>query len=311
MNLAPVGICTYTRLDHLMKTIEALKANTLAQQTELYIFSDGPRPGDEAKVQELRDYLTTITGFKKVHPRLQPTNNMFENTTNANMRLNENYGRSIFIEDDIVTSPYFLEFMNESLEKYESNKKVMSIGGYCPPVTIPKNYASDVFFSQIFCPWGLGMWKDRFELVNQAKTAWSRRVDPDVVNSLKYLGKDFVRRYKALCKESVTDFELAAKFDLLATVTMLKHQMFSVQPRQTMIENIGFDGTGLHCHSSDDKFFHKANAQFRPKNFTDDVSPDQRVARDMYMIWSFSKKHNPVMKSFYLLIRYLNYRLNR
>jgi len=307
MQLAPIGICTYTRLNHLIRSIDALKANTLAQQSEIYIFSDGPRPGDEAKVQELRDYLTTITGFKKVHPRLQPTNNMFENTSNAHIQLATTHGKSIFLEDDIVTSPHFLEFINNGLEKYESNKSVMSIGGYCPPIAFPKSYANDIFFSPVFCPWGVGTWKDRFELVDTMRVDWRNHIkNPQLAKNLKHVGKDLARRYKSLCRDNITDADLMAKYDLVFTVAMLQHQMFTVLPRQTLVDNIGFDGSGVHCNVKDARFTRTVDPSFRPLKLTDEVFLDSRIAGEMYLLYSFSKIKSPIMKIFYLFIRSLN-----
>lgn len=311
MTLAPVGICTYTRLVHLMKTIDALKANTLAQQTELYIFSDGPSKGDEAKVQELRDYIVTITGFKKVHLRLQPENNRFENTTKANIQLTATHGRSIFMEDDIVTSPYFLEFMNTGLDRYESNKKVFSIGGYTRPIAIPKNYAYDIYFSEVFCPWGLGTWKDRFDMSSSAIATWESRFDKGLSSRLKYVGKDLARRYKSLCRPGIKDTDLMAKFDLVATVVMLQRQMYSVLPCQTMIENIGLDGSGLNCNANDERFIRQFDPDYRPAKFKDEAFLDPRIGREVYLQFSFTKSKGPLMRSFYLLIRSLNRILER
>ena len=64
--LAPIGISVYSRLKHLKQTINALKSNTIAKASKLYIFSDGPRAGDETAVREMRNYLTSIDGFDEV-----------------------------------------------------------------------------------------------------------------------------------------------------------------------------------------------------------------------------------------------------
>ena len=128
MPLAPIGICTYSRIEHLKQTVEALKTNTLAKESELHIYSDAPRAGDEDKVELLRDYLPHINGFKKVHLILQEENNMLKNTYGAHRALTREYGQSIFMEDDNITSPHFLSFMNEALQKYESNPQILSIG---------------------------------------------------------------------------------------------------------------------------------------------------------------------------------------
>ena len=64
--LAPIGLSTYARLQHLQKTITALQQNELARDSELFVFSDAPRPGDEEKVAAVRGYLRTLDGFKRV-----------------------------------------------------------------------------------------------------------------------------------------------------------------------------------------------------------------------------------------------------
>ena len=66
-NLAPIGVFTYSRINHLRQTIEALKNNTLARESELYIFSDAAKPGDEDKILAVREYIHTINGFKSVN----------------------------------------------------------------------------------------------------------------------------------------------------------------------------------------------------------------------------------------------------
>lgn len=311
MSPAPIGICTYTRLDHLIKTVDALKANTLAQQSELYLFSDGPNKGDEAKVQELRNYLATITGFKKVHLRLQPVNNRFENTSNAHIQLTEVHGRSIFMEDDIVTSPYFLEFMNTALDRYESNKSIFSIGGYSLPIPFPKDYAHDIFFSQVFCPWGVGIWKDRFDMAVAAISTWDPAFNQGLHSRLKYIGKDLARRYKSLCRPDIKDTDLMAKFDLVATIVMLQRQMYSVLPNKTLIENIGLDGSGVNCNAGDTRFIRKFDPDHRPENLIDQPFLDSRIVREIYLQGSFTKAKSPAMRRFYLLIRTLNRMLSR
>lgn len=311
MEPAPIGVFTYTRLNHLIKTIDALKANTLAQQSEIYIFSDGPRPGDETKVQELRDYLRTITGFKRVHLKLQPINNMFENIHNAHINLTATHGRSIVLEDDVVTSPHFLEFMNAGLDRYESNKKVFSIGGYSHPLTFPKNYAHDVFFSQIFCPWGVGIWKDRFDMIRQTIASWNPQFNKQLSDGLKYIGKDLSRRYKGLCRAGIKSTDLIAKLDMVATITMLQSQMLTVLPRQTMIENIGFDGSGIHCNVEDRRFAWAVDPDYCPSKFPDEAVINHNICRQVYLLSSFSKPPGSrIKKNLYLFLRYLNHKFS-
>ena len=66
-SLAPVILFTYNRPEHTKRTMEALAANELASETDLYVFSDAAKKdADKEKVQEIRDYVKTVQGFRRV-----------------------------------------------------------------------------------------------------------------------------------------------------------------------------------------------------------------------------------------------------
>jgi len=311
MSLAPIGICTYSRIEHLKQTVDALKKNTLAKESELHIFSDGPRAGDEQKVGLLREYLPHIDGFKKVHLILQKENDMVKNTYGAHRVLTHQYGRSIFMEDDNITSPHFLSFMNEALQKYELNKQVISIGGYCPPIKIPKNYDHDVFFSKIFCSWGVGIWDDRLAMIDLERDFCSTAANNRLANELKYLGKNLNRRFQSLPKKIITEAETVSKFDILANVTMVKMRLFTVMPCRSLIHNIGLDGSGLRCSSVDVRLSHEVDLDFVPKCLPDNVILNKKIVEEMYMLQSFSTQKASLTKLFYLFLRWLNHEVGK
>ena len=63
-SLAPVILFTYNRPEHTKRTIEALAANELAAETDLYVFSDAAKKdADKGKVQEIRDYVKSVQGI--------------------------------------------------------------------------------------------------------------------------------------------------------------------------------------------------------------------------------------------------------
>ena len=51
--LAPIALFVYNRVEHTRETVEALKRNTLAKESDLFIFSDGPKTGQEENVQRV------------------------------------------------------------------------------------------------------------------------------------------------------------------------------------------------------------------------------------------------------------------
>lgn len=194
-NLAPIAFFTYHRLDHTKKTFEALKRNVLAEHTLLYVFSDGPRnEKDIEKVAEVRQYLDTISGFKEIH-FIKRENNMglTKSIINGITDITEKHGKVIIIEDDILTTKYFLQYMNDALEIYKNEERVMAIAGFSAvenreefPVT---------YFTKYFSCWGWATWKrswQYFERDPEGKIEWDGCFDRSIA---KHNGLVFYSKY--------------------------------------------------------------------------------------------------------------------
>jgi len=158
MTQAPIALFVYNRPWHTQKTIEALKKNELADSSELIIFSDGPR-NEQAKdkVLEVRNFIKTIIGFKNVKIIEREKNFGLANSIIAGVTeiINE-YGKIIVLEDDLVTSPFFLMYMNNALNVYENDDMVASIHAYVYPI---KDSLPETFFIRGVDCQGWGTWK--------------------------------------------------------------------------------------------------------------------------------------------------------
>lgn len=241
-NIAPVGVSTYSRLSHFKRTIDTLKDNYLAEKSELYIFSDAPQKGDEKNVAEVRAYADTVSGFKKVHVIKREQNDRVFNNRGGMKKLLEEYGKVIFLEEDIVTSKYFLTFMNEALNKYRDEEKVLSISGYSPPIKIPKSYTQDVFLLKRFNAWGFGTWAHKFDpfsfTIDEREYALKIK---EIMPDLEQYGSDIPHMVK---KE--VNGELDA-LDVKLMYYQVVNNLYTVYPVKSMTKNIGHDGSGLHC----------------------------------------------------------------
>ena len=142
--LAPIVLFCYNRLDYLKETIDALLKNELASESDLFIYSDGSKPGDDSPaVYGVREYLKTISGFKNIHITEAKTNKGLANSIiDGVTEIVNRFGKIIVLEDDLVTSPYFLSFMNEALDLYADDDQVCCIHGYSPKTKqpLPKTY---------------------------------------------------------------------------------------------------------------------------------------------------------------------------
>ncbi|QWX84356.1 glycosyltransferase family 2 protein [Cellulophaga sp. HaHaR_3_176] len=165
---APIVLFTYNRIDEIKKTIHALKANYLALESELYIFSDGPKSDkDEAKVFEVRNFIATVDGFKKVkviesQKNKGLANSIIEGVTSI---INQ-HEKVIVLEDDLVTSKNFLNYMNQALEFYNNADDVISISGFTLKLKGLENHNKDYYYGVRASSWGWGCWRNKWNSVD-------------------------------------------------------------------------------------------------------------------------------------------------
>lgn len=174
MEYAPIALFTYNRPDHTKKAIESLLRNKEAIETDLFIFSDGPK-NEKSKVgvKANRQYIHQIessiiknqstTHFKSITIIERDKNWGLANSLISGINeLTEKYGRVIVVEDDLILSPYFLKFMNEALEKYKDDDRVASVSAFLNPVDCQ---VQEVFFLRYFSCWGWATWKRGWDLL--------------------------------------------------------------------------------------------------------------------------------------------------
>lgn len=163
MKLAPVILFAYNRPNHIKRAIESLLKNKEAGESELFVFSDAPKgEEDELKVEQVREYLYTVTQFHSVTIIEREFNfGLGKNIIEGVTQIVATYGKVIVLEDDLIISPYFLEYMNEGLDIYENDDKVICIHGYVYPV---KENLPETFFLKGADCLGWGTWKRGWDI---------------------------------------------------------------------------------------------------------------------------------------------------
>ncbi len=235
--LAPVCLFTYKRLEETRLTLEALKANRLAEQTALYIFSDGPRKAqDEADIQKVRELIEKVEGFASVELVLKEKNTgLARSIIGGVSQVLAQHKRVIVLEDDIKTSPNFLEYMNQGLDFYESNPQVHSIAGYIFPLKTPQNYPYDVFFTPRSSSWGWASWIDRWEDVDwEVKTYESFRNNSKQVQAFNQGGSDLSGMLQKQMEGKIDSWAIRWAYHQFRT------QQLTAYPCLSKVENIGF-----------------------------------------------------------------------
>src|SRR5436190_14710375 len=261
MECAPAALFVYNRPEHTRRTVEALLRNPEASNTDLIVFSDAPRaPKAAEKVREVRDYVRTIQGFKSL--------TVEERTRNAGVRasiiegvtqLCRKRGRVIVLEDDLLTSPHFLEFMNAGLERSDRERRVMQVSGHSFPISI--GLPEDAILLPFTTSWGWATW-DR---------AW-RHFDAQGSGYERLAGdKSLKRRFDLYGGYRFFDLltsQRQGKVDswaILWYLSVFLQEGLGLFPRKTLVRNIGLDGSGVN--------------RFRRSVPGQEENPDFRVSR--------------------------------
>jgi Glycosyl transferase family 2 len=238
MPLSPIALFTYKRLATLQKTLESLRANFLAPESELYIFSDGPKTKQDTESIELvRSYLRNISGFKAIHIKESPVNKGLANSIICGVsEILKLHNDVIVLEDDLFTTPNFLNFMNQALKNYENNDKVFSISGYSYPFAIPENYHYDAFAVTRGCSWGWATWRSRWKDVDWEVTNFSSvKADKNYFRKLNFSGSDLIAMLKKQREGKVDSWAIRWYFH------QFQNDKLTVYPVRSFVSNDGFD----------------------------------------------------------------------
>ncbi len=179
---APIALFVYARLHHTKATVEALAANEMADRSELFIFSDGARSEKDAEaVAEVREYIRGIKEFAAVHVNERECNfGLADSIVDGVSDLVSRFGEVIVLEDDLITSPYFLRYMNDALERYRDEERVMHISGHMFP--IPPEGLPDSFFLNAFMSWGWATWERAWRHFHRRSREFTSVFTPDDIN---------------------------------------------------------------------------------------------------------------------------------
>lgn len=245
--LAPVVVFVYKRLEHTIQTMESLMNNTLASETEVFVFSDGYKGDkDRKEVEKVRKYIGSL---KKNNPfkafsviEAEKNRGLANSVISGTTEIIKKYKRVISVEDDLLLSPYFLEYMNRALDVYEKDYRIWSVGSHSAKLPFMNNYKYDVYFCHRASSWGWGTWLDRWEKVDwSVKDYKSFKLNMPQRRKFNLGGDDMA---------SLLDRQMCGLKDSWAIrwcYAQYKDGSYCVRPTEPVIINIGQDGSGTHC----------------------------------------------------------------
>ncbi len=269
-NLAPIALFVYNRPEHTRRTLTYLEKNVLADESRLFIFSDAPKTEeDKAKVEQVRALIREVTGFKSVKVITRKENLGLANSIISGVtQLVNEYGKVIVFEDDLLSSPFTLQYFNEALTRYANEEKVMHIGAYM--YNIANKNLHQTFFFRAATSWGWATWA----------RAW-KNFEPDVDVLLKQFDKKKTEQFSINGTmnfwKQLEGFK-AGKNNSWAIrwyASIFLKGGLTLNPSKSLVHNIGNDGSGVHSKKED--MYHVQTAKKPVKQFPAEIKEDPQA----------------------------------
>jgi glycosyltransferase involved in cell wall biosynthesis len=227
----------------MRRTLSYLQKNLLAAESRLFIFSDGPKTdADQASVEEVRALANEVTGFKSVKVIARKENLGLANSIIIGVsQLVSEFGKIIVFEDDLISSPYTLQYFNEGLAKYQYDDKVMHIGSYM--YNLDDKTLPDAFFYRIATSWGWATWA----------RAW-RDFEPDIDKLMAQFNLEqkynFSIEYTMNFWKQMEEFKAGRNnsWAIRWYASIFLKGGLTLNPSRSLVHNIGHDGTGVHSN---------------------------------------------------------------
>lgn len=240
--IAPILLFVYNRPEHLKRTVESLMRNPLADESELYVFSDAPKTEtDTENVAYIRRYIHAIKGFKKVTVIEREENwGLAKSIIDGVTRLINEYGRVIVLEDDLVVAPYFLQFMNDALEMYKDEPKVGHIQAcdFTKDTSLP-----ETFLIKWTGSWGWATWDRAWKFFNpNGRELLTELEERNLTYTFDFNGK---YGYTRMLRRQIEGKNNS--WAIRWNASLFLKDILSLNVGRSLVQNEGFDGSGTNC----------------------------------------------------------------
>lgn len=246
LHSAPIILFVYNRLQHTKRLVESLKANVGYEQHDLYLYSDGPvkngisQTDDIKNVEEVRAYIRSIDGFSSVHIVEREKNvGLAMNVIDGVTTIVNQYGTIIVLEDDLVLSPYFLQFMQDALDIYKENESVGHIQA-CDFTANP--HLSDTFLINWTGSWGWATWARAWKQYNiDGEYLLDQLIKRRLTHQFDF---DGTYSYTRMLRKQIQGKNNSWAIRWYASLFL--SDMLALNVGHSLVQNKGFDGTGTH-----------------------------------------------------------------
>jgi hypothetical protein len=244
MNRTPLALFTYNRPFHAGQALAAIAHCRRLEDCALHIYCDGPKREHQSGVEASREVVrmwadrlgaVVIERSENLGAGGSPPAGVTE--------LCAKYGEAIVLEDDHIVSPDFLVYMLHALDRYRDEPRVYQIAGYTFPISA--SVREDAFFMPMVTSWGWATWQRAWQVYDWNATGASELLSDAATRRRFDLDGSFP--YARMLQDQL-DRKIDA-WDIQWWYAVYRQNGLVLYPKRSLVENIGFDGSGTHTHT--------------------------------------------------------------
>ena len=237
---SPIIIFSYNRKTKLNNLIKSLKKNKEFKYSKIYIYQDFYKPKENDKnIKKVKNTIFFLKKIKETNFKIVFRNKNFGLAKNIILGVTEIlkiHKSAIILEDDLIVSKNFLNFMNKSLNFYKNKKKVWHINGWSFNIFEANKLEHDNYFLSFPSSWGWGTWQDRWKYFEKNSEKILKKENP---TSIKKFNLDnsynFFSQIERNRKQTIDTWAIFWYYSIF------KKKKLCVYPKKNLILNNGFN----------------------------------------------------------------------
>lgn len=293
----PIALFTYNRPTHTDRALNSLSKCDRLNECILYIFCDGiKKPEHKEGVETTRSVVSEWA--KKLNANVINRENnlgLAKSIVTGVTDLCKTYRKVIVLEDDLIVSPDFIDYMLQGLEKYQNEANVYQISGYMFPVDNPDT--PDAFFLPLTTTWGWATWERAWKIFDWHPLEYEKLLADKKTKNAFDLDDSYP--YSKMLKDRMNGEN--DSWGILWWFAVFKANGLVLYPKKSLVVNNGFDGTGTHCGNTTSNLNSMDNLEFKQLS-NPLILPDKIISYSINFlrVISYLKSVNKIQNKTYM-----------
>jgi hypothetical protein len=239
----PIALIIFNRPDKTKKVLEVIRQ---VKPLKLLVVADGPRQDHPSDVGRCKAALAVIDS-------VDWNCELLKNYSNVNLGCAKRVSsgldwvfsqveEAIILEDDCIPQLCFFQFCQELLERYQDDKRIMTIAGL--NVQLGRRRTQyDYYFSRYNHCWGWATWKRAWQHFDYDMTLWTQVRDSGFIEDIlqdPHHAKSWAHTFQLVYENRLDSWAFRWTFACWMQTGL------SILPTVNLVSNIGFGQEATH-----------------------------------------------------------------